>query len=96
MFTSRAEHRLLLRCDNADARLTPLGRAAGCVGDERVAQLEAKQAAVEVGRASLRSFHLPNAEWAERGVGVKANGELRSAEQILHVPEATLADIEAA
>eukprot|EP00966_Prymnesium_polylepis_P088976 2059216-Prymnesium_polylepis.1 len=46
--------------------------------------------------ASLRSFHLPNSEWALRGIGVKANGELRSAEQILHVPEATLADIEVA
>jgi tRNA uridine 5-carboxymethylaminomethyl modification enzyme len=53
MFTSRAEHRLLLREDNADLRLTGIGRELGLVDDARYAAFERKRDAIERETARL-------------------------------------------
>ncbi|MFT5588523.1 MAG: tRNA uridine 5-carboxymethylaminomethyl modification enzyme [Bradyrhizobium sp.] len=55
MFTSRAEYRLSLREDNADMRLTEIGRELGCVGDVQWAAFEQKREAVAREMERLRS-----------------------------------------
>jgi tRNA uridine 5-carboxymethylaminomethyl modification enzyme len=54
MFTSRAEHRLHLRNDNADARLTPIGRELGLVDDDRWQQFSSRRDAITQAMDLLR------------------------------------------
>ncbi len=62
MMTSRSEYRLILRQDNADLRLTPLGREIGLVGDERWNRFCAKKQAIEAEIRRLERVTIPLSE----------------------------------
>jgi len=62
MMTSRSEYRLILRQDNADLRLTPLGREIGLVGDERWNRFRAKKQAIEAEIRRLERVTIPLSE----------------------------------
>ena len=81
MFTSRAEHRLLLRIDNADLRLTPRGREVGLVDDGRWDAFCDRRARYERNRTVIASS------------SVKVSGAKISAARALKQPEVRLSDL---
>ncbi len=97
MFTSRAEHRLLLREDNADVRLTPIGRNLGLVDDDRWRLFEARQehSAAELSRLSaarVAPATVPEA-WTSRVLRGVALTQNVSALELLRRPEVSYRDV---
>jgi len=96
MMTSRAEHRLHLRQDNADLRLTEIGAAAGLVTEERLEGLRKKRMETEETLRKLRTTRYAPGEklsafLLERGQP-EAEGSL-SGEELLRRPQVSLSDL---
>ncbi|MCT8268706.1 tRNA uridine-5-carboxymethylaminomethyl(34) synthesis enzyme MnmG [Afifella sp. JA880] len=87
MFTSRAEYRLALRVDNADERLTGLGKELGLVGPERSNRFRKKSESLRRFRALLRGCSVTPSEARRRGLPINQDGIRRSAFELLAYPE---------
>ncbi len=91
MFTSRSEFRLLLREDNADQRLTPLGRSVGLVDDERWRRYTEKQKWFSDGVEALEGQRLSSKQKdILAGLGLKEMKQGASLRDILRRPEISI------
>jgi len=94
MFTSRAEYRLLLREDNADQRLTPIGRRIGLVGDRRWQRFVARQEALATGRDRLTSQRLaPGDREGAARLAVEGLHNALTLEELLRRPHIHIEDL---
>ncbi|MBO6540110.1 MAG: tRNA uridine-5-carboxymethylaminomethyl(34) synthesis enzyme MnmG [Rhizobiaceae bacterium] len=94
MFTSRAEFRLSLRADNADARLTPMGEKLGIVSAERLTRFQTIEGKRDVARAQLRALSVTPNEAAAHSIRLNQDGVRRTAYELLSYPEIGFSDLQ--
>ena len=93
MFTSRAEYRLLLRADNADQRLTPLGIKVGCVSSKRKNIFEKKLERINSGFDLVKKYKISPNELTKNGININYDGKKRSAFQLLSFENISFKDV---
>ncbi len=94
MFTSRAEFRLSLRADNADARLTPTAIELGIASPERMSRFRNEEAVLSGGRDLAKSLSLTPNQAAAYGLKLNQDGQRRTAYDLLSYPDVDMARLQ--
>ena len=93
MFTSRSEYRLLLRADNADQRLTPLGIKIGCISEKRKKLFNEKMKHLKNSFLLVKGKNISPNELHKKGIKINHDGKKRSAFDLLSFQNITFSDI---